>query len=180
MRKLRTERNVLLSVHPQNLERIKYGEQRIEFRKKLWDRRNTIERVFMYEAFPVSRIVGYFEVAGVLFGTPESVYQRAGLFTGCTKEEYFDYAAGSKRMYGVLIKCPEYFNRPVHLQEVGLRAPQDFFYLDDETVEKILKFSKRTPEEIAGNEMSSVDLAVLNFMNGKKSGLLITTRQSVH
>ena len=175
MRKLRPESNVLLPARPETLNKIRYGDQKVEFRKTLWDRRNNIERVFMYEAFPTSRIVGYFDVAGVLFGTPETVYNKAGLFTGYTKEAFIEYAGDSKRMYGVLIRAPIFFKRPVYLQEVRLQAPQSFFYLDDDTVHRIMRFSRLPPSE--ENEITNTDRAVLKHMSFLDESI---SRQSVH
>jgi hydroxyacyl-ACP dehydratase HTD2-like protein with hotdog domain len=68
-------------------------------------------------------------------------------------------------MHGVLIKCPEFFSRPVHLREIDLSSPQDFFYLNKQQVQRILKCSETPQERNHVKNLTTTDLAVLKFLD---------------
>ena len=148
MRKLRPETAVILPIRPEYVKRIRLGEKRVEFRKTIWDYRNEIKRIYIYESTPVSAIVGYFEIAKILRGAPDTVYAQAGLFAGIGYEAYKEYSATAKLIHGIVIKKPVFFNVsvPLDLIDSEMKAPQSFFYCSKETEEKILTLSKRAEE----------------------------------
>lgn len=144
MKPIRTESAIILPIHPIYVERIRIGMKRVEFRAKIWNERSDIKTVFVYETNPTSAIVGYFEIADTLIGSPEDVYVRSGLFAGIEHQKYVEYSEGRDVMHGLVIKYPIFFKNPVpiSLLDSKMRAPQSFYYCDDGMIDKIMKLGR--------------------------------------
>lgn len=164
MKKLRTETSVILSVHPEYVFQMRLGNKGVEFRKQIWDLRNKITRVYIYETTPVAAIIGYVEIAEIIKDTPESVFKRAGILAGIDYTAYKKYAGTSKTMYGIAFNRSVFFKKPVPLilLKENMKAPQSFYYCSDEMSEKIMKLANTKEPEING--LNYLEIEILDFL----------------
>ncbi len=63
---------VLMSIKPEFAERIFNGEKEFEFRKRVfkWD----VKTVVVYASYPICKLIGEFEVGGILSGDPQFIW----------------------------------------------------------------------------------------------------------
>ncbi|MDR2944371.1 MAG: hypothetical protein LBU81_04715 [Methanosarcinales archaeon] len=180
MKKAKKDMSIILPIWPVYVNRIKFGMKKVEFRKRLWNERNEVKRVFIYETRPKSAIVGYFEIADILFGTPTEVYKMAGMFTGIDYSDYKKYAGDSDSMKGILIRYPVFFKRPVSIFELGFKhPPQSFYLIDAETGDKLISNSTLDLDDpgIISNWFSSKEISFLKYIESHCGSV---DRRSVH
>lgn len=171
MKKLKQDMSIIMPIHPIYVNRIKHGMKRVEFRKRLWNERNEVKRVFIYETRPVSAIVGYFEIADLISGTPKEVYEMAGMFTGIEFDDYAKYAGDSDTMKGIVIRYPVFFKRPVSIFELGFKhPPQSFYFIDSETGDKLISNSRLDLDDPANIDETAA--AISNWFSSKEIGIL--------
>lgn len=171
MKKAKMDMSIILPIHPIYVNRIKHGMKRVEFRKRLWNERNEVKRVFIYETRPKSAIVGYFEIADIISGTPREVYEMAGMFTGIDYNDYVEYAGDSDVMKGIVIRYPVFFKRPVSIYELGLKhPPQSFYFIDAETGDKLISNSQLDLDDPANIDETAA--AISNWFSQKEVSVL--------
>ena len=61
---------ILLPIHAEFVEKIKDGSKRFEFRRRIPSKLHKGDFVAIYCTRPICKIVGCFEVGGVLSGSP--------------------------------------------------------------------------------------------------------------
>ncbi len=124
--------NVLLSINPPYAEAILKGEKKYEFRRTIFKRRG-IEKIYLYVNSKVKKIVGSFEIDGVIKGTPEEIWEKCHDSGGISKEDFFKYFEGSEDAYAIKIKNVERFPEPIDPYTNNIfknfTAPQSFYYL---------------------------------------------------
>ncbi|GEP45537.1 hypothetical protein BGE01nite_48280 [Brevifollis gellanilyticus] len=79
-------------------------------------------------------LVGGFEVAGIVSGTPRSVYRSHGKDAGVTQAEFDSYFSGCKTAYGIQIAKAWTLNEEAELKSLrkqvrGFHPPQSYRYL---------------------------------------------------
>lgn len=80
---------VLLSIKPEYAEKVLNGTKRFEYRKAV-PRNESVRTVVIYARMPVGKVIGEFEVGGVLCEKPEDLWKR-------TKEPWVSRASSSIR-----------------------------------------------------------------------------------
>jgi predicted transcriptional regulator len=121
---------VLLSVKPQYAEAIFAGRKTIEFRRsRIAD---DVTTVIVYATQPVGRIIGWFEVADVVEGTPTKLWRE---YSGCgaiDRPAYRDYFKEATRAFGIIVSRARRLPTPARLDEIrpDLRPPQSYQYID--------------------------------------------------
>jgi predicted transcriptional regulator len=133
-----TDRVALLSIHQKYAEAILDGSKEVEFRRgRIAD---DIEVVLVYATQPVGRIVGWFEVEGVVEGTPLGLWRRFQHTGGIDRASYLTYFQAASRAFGIRVRRPVRLATPARLQEIDddLRPPQSFRYLSTESVSALL------------------------------------------
>ena len=110
--------DVLLSIKPKYAETILSGDKRYEFRKTLFKRRG-IRRIYLYASNHVGKIVGSFEIADILKGTPELIWEQCHQFGGIAREDFFEYFKGSQQAFAYKIKNVQKFRDGIDLQFIN-------------------------------------------------------------
>lgn len=121
---------ILLSINPEYVDKIFNGEKKYEFRKIRCKRQ--INKILIYETVPTKKIVGEANVAEVLQGIPEMVWESTKNAAGISKE-YFDKYYKNKEVATAykLINVIKY-KEPLSLEKIGIKsAPQSFMYIND-------------------------------------------------
>lgn len=130
-------RIALLAIQPRFADAIFGGQKKVEFRRVRF--RCSVTHVVVYVSSPTRRIIGYFEVSGVVEGDPRvlwSLYKSVGCMK---KNEFFFYF--NKRKSGIAIEIGTItkLKRPVSLRslDASLVPPQSFTYLRPEQFKRI-------------------------------------------
>jgi len=103
---------VLLSIKPEYAEKILNGTKRFEYRKSA-PRNEAVRTVVIYATMPVGKVVGEFEVAGVLRESPDALWKQTKTASGITRKFFDEYFSGRSST----LRKPEHFGpvltRPV-------------------------------------------------------------------
>lgn len=122
---------VLLSIKPEYVSKIFSGEKRFEYRKAIF-RRADIRTIVIYATQPVGKIVGEFQVDGIMENRPQQLWEKTAGFSGISKEKFKSYFAGRDHGYAICIGKPVEYESAINPLEVIPRfiPPQSFRYLD--------------------------------------------------
>jgi predicted transcriptional regulator len=85
----------------------------------------------VYASAPVSKVIGYFELAAVLAGPPDNLWRRTKHAAGIKRSYFQRYFSGCRVGYALKVKNPTLYDWPKDLQESFsiTRAPQSFCYV---------------------------------------------------
>ena len=125
--------DVLLSIKPKYVKSIINGDKRYEFRKTIFKNRE-IDRIFIYSSSPVKKIVGTFEIGGILEDHPVDLWDTVKEFAGIDDRDFFAYFEGKSRAFAIEIQNLQEFNDPINPYETmpGFVLPQSYCYMDGE------------------------------------------------
>jgi predicted transcriptional regulator len=123
--------SVLLSIKPEFVEKIFSGAKRYEFRRVIFKSKN-VSRVVVYASSPVQRVVGEFEVGGILALEAKKLWHQTKKYSGIAKRYFDGYFADKETAYAIKIKSVKRYSTPISLQELrpSARPPQSFMYLN--------------------------------------------------
>jgi predicted transcriptional regulator len=123
--------DVLLSIKPKYVKSILDGEKRYEFRKTIFKNRE-INRIYIYSSSPVKKIVGTFEIGGILEGQPVDLWDTVKEFAGIDNRDFFAYFEGKSRAFAIEIQNLQEFHDPIDPYETmpGFVPPQSYCYMD--------------------------------------------------
>ena len=123
--------DVLLSIKPKYVKSIIEGDKRYEFRKTIFKNRK-INRIFIYSSSPVKKIVGTFEIGGILEDHPVDLWDTVKEFAGIDNRDFFAYFEGRSRAFAIEIQNLQEFNAPIDPYETmpGFVPPQSYCYMN--------------------------------------------------
>lgn len=121
---------ILLSIKPEYAEKILNGTKRFEYRRALY-RNKDVRSVVLYATKPVGKVVGEFEVGGVIADNPESLWTSTKKHSGITKQFFMSYFENRRTAFAIKVTNPTRYDEPLSLCDlVGTSpAPQSFMYL---------------------------------------------------
>jgi predicted transcriptional regulator len=122
--------NVLLSIDPSYAEAILSGAKRYEFRRKIFKRKD-IYFVYLYANSTVKRIVGSFQIRGIIEGLPKDIWKRCHAHSGISRKKFFEYFGCSKKAYCIKVGKVIRFHPPIdpHMIIRDFTPPQSFSYI---------------------------------------------------
>ena len=121
---------VLLPIKPLYVTRILNGSKRFEFRKRPFGR--TVNRVVIYASSPVMKVVGEFELLGVLVGKKDHVWQKCKDFAGVDRALFDAYYSGRDEACALKVGKVVRYDKPLDLVNCyGVKPPQSYCYLPD-------------------------------------------------
>lgn len=121
---------VLLSIKPEYAEKILQGEKRFEFRKSLFKNKD-ITTVIIYATMPVGKVVGEFDLDGVLSDSPQKIWLETSNYSGITRQFFDEYFDGRELAHAIIVGKVRRYERPLNLNNIvpsGL-APQSYRYV---------------------------------------------------
>jgi len=123
---------VLLSIKPEFADKIFDGLKKFEFRRVIF-KSTSVSRVVVYASSPVQRVVGEFEVGGILSLETSKLWRRTKRHSGIRKAFFDKYFLGREEGFAIKIKHPKRYAAPLRLEHmcVTARPPQSFMYLAD-------------------------------------------------
>ena len=124
---------ILLSIKQVYCDLILNGAKRFEFRKRLPNGLQKGGEVAIYCTRPVSRVVAYFRIAGVIQATRRRLWRQTRLAAGINYETFMRYFKAVQKANAIKIGKLHVLNTPLSL--VRLRRnktpPQSFLYLTE-------------------------------------------------
>jgi len=133
----------LLPIRPPFAQAIIDGRKTVEFRKVKFQR--VVTHIVVYASSPVQKIIGYFEIAGIDQGTPESLWRKYRTVGAIREREYRDYYAGTRSAVAINVGCVRALERPVPLRRLWASRvpPQSFAYLKEDALSRLEDLSGR-------------------------------------
>jgi predicted transcriptional regulator len=124
--------SILLSIKPEFAEKIFAGLKKFEFRRVIF-KSPSVYRVVVYASSPVQRVIGEFEIDGILSLGKGKLWRRTKRHSGIEKSFFYEYFRGRKNGFAIKIKCPRRYPTPFPLKHLcnTSRPPQSFMYLVD-------------------------------------------------
>lgn len=133
--------DVLLSVRPIFANRILDGTKKYEYRKTIFSRTD-VQKVIIYASSPIKKIVGEFQIAGIIQDKPESIWRRTRILAGVNRDFFFQYFTGKDNAYAINIKHSKKYAAPVNPWDIlpDFTPPQSFMYIDSQSLFVPLSF----------------------------------------
>lgn len=130
---------ILLSIHPEYVEKILAGTKTFEYRKRIPNDFDSDRRIAVYATSPVGRIVAYLDIKKICSSAPSALWRKTSRFSGLDKATYDSYFSGRNVAYAFVIEKVHRLSKPVTLHQVGWLsgAPQSFVYLNQEQISKV-------------------------------------------
>jgi predicted transcriptional regulator len=124
------QKSVLLSIKPEFVEKIFSGLKKFEFRRVIF-KAKSVSRIVVYASSPVQRVVGEFEVAGILSLRKHHLWKQTESGSGIAKAYFDEYFDGKDHGYAIQIRRPKKYGQPKPLKDFcgHDRPPQSFMYL---------------------------------------------------
>ena len=121
---------ILLSIKPQYAEMILNGTKRFEYRRILYRNRD-VRSVIIYATKPVGKILGEFEVGGLLSAAPDLLWASTKEHSGITKQFFMAYFENCDTAFAIQVKNPIRYDEPLPISQLtgSSSAPQSFMYL---------------------------------------------------
>ncbi|MEO6728421.1 MAG: ASCH domain-containing protein [Candidatus Dojkabacteria bacterium] len=119
---------VILSIKPYYAEKILNGEKTYELRKSIFKVPN-IKTVIIYASSPISRIIGEFEIDGIIHEEISLLWKKTKEFTAVNKSFFDEYFTDKEKGYAIKIKNIKRYDKTYSiLEKYGMTAPQSFSY----------------------------------------------------
>lgn len=124
--------NAILSIKPQFVEEIVAGRKKYEFRKKGF--KKPVKKVYVYATTPVCKIIGEFELGGILEGNPNKIWALTNQKSGISEEYFKEYYYNKDVAFALEIKSFKSYKEPINPYSMFSKftPPQSFCYVSNE------------------------------------------------
>lgn len=122
-------KNIVISINPEHVENIINGIKKYEYRTKA--AKKDINKIIIYETFPIKKIVGEAEIIDVLMMSPEELWDATKDYSGITKDFFDQYFKNRDIAYAYKLGKIKVYEQPLELIDFGIKnAPQSFVYVN--------------------------------------------------
>ncbi len=127
----RTMKQVLMSIKPKYVEKMKHGEKQFEFRRSIFKDYRDVAAIYIYSTAPVKRIVASFMIDDVIEDAPSKLWEKCKDFSGIEEEPFFDYFKDKETGFAIKIKELRFFKEPIDpkQRDAGFVPPQSYRYI---------------------------------------------------
>lgn len=129
--------NVILSIHPEYVEKIISEEKKYEFRRKIF--KQDVEQIVVYSTCPVKSIECIFEIKDIIEETPEQLWENYHDCGCISKKKFFKYFENTDKGYAIEIKNVKKLIKPIDKFNEDFIIPQSFRYLSEEEFNLIVE-----------------------------------------
>ena len=126
---------LLISMRPEYAERVFAGKKQVEIRRR-FSEKWLGSKMVVYGTQPLAALMGEVTVSGVTSGSPGVIWERFGGRTGCSHEEFAEYAGDTPQVYAIELNDAKPYLCPLNTYEIAkminvdeLRPPQSFLEL---------------------------------------------------
>lgn len=129
-------RIIILSIHPNHIDKILSGEKRYEYRKRI---PQDINYIIVYATAPTKKVVAIIEVDIVIKDTPKNIWNSTKNEAGISYEFFMDYFHNAS--IGLAIKFRNIYKlaTPIDITIIdGVKsAPQSYRYITKSLLKKL-------------------------------------------
>lgn len=121
---------ILLSIKPEYASKILDGSKKFEYRRKIY-KRTGIKKVIIYATLPVGKVVGEFQIEGVIESCPKQLWAETKEASGITYDFYSSYFSDREKAFALKVGKVRRYKIPKCLTEFldsGI-APQSYAYV---------------------------------------------------
>ena len=120
---------VLLSIKPEFALKIFDGSKRYEYRRGIF-KRGEVTKVIVYASDPIKKVIGEFEIGGILHEEPKALWAKTKDHAGITKKRFLEYFRNKTKGYAIKVKSTRMYDIPLTLNSLMVSSPpQSFMYL---------------------------------------------------
>jgi adenylate kinase len=136
---------LLISIHPEFVDKILSGEKVFEFRKTLPSA--TVTHLAIYATSPVKAIVAVAEVENTITDSPDNLWKRTNYGAGIAQRHYSQYFSDLKVANAFHLGRVFHVKGHLTLKQIcpRLMPPQSYRYLDDADFNKISRHLNKKP-----------------------------------
>lgn len=117
--------DLLMSIHPNYVEKILSGEKKFELRKiQPYGR---FDKIYIYSTSPVKKVVGEVRNVKIFVGPPETIWTVTKDANCVNKEDYDIYFKNSKTAVAFELNDILKYETPKELSDFGLTNPPQMF-----------------------------------------------------
>ncbi len=140
---------LLISIHPEFVDKIFAGQKRVELRRRK-SKLKSGELMVIYATSPRCELVGFARVVNVHEGTPTGLWDAVADDAAIDRRRYDAYFSGSTKAVAIVLEEPTAFTSPIALEELrqvwpGFHPPQGFNYLKPEQTPLIDQLRSQDP-----------------------------------
>ena len=136
-------KGILISIKQEYCQQILAGTKRVEYRKLVPTKNGEKFTMIIYESRSnVKKIVGKATVEKVDSNTPQKIWNQTHAVGGIEKEKFFEYFKTKEIAYAYRLTEVVRFRNPVSLKEIGKTAPQNWTFLTEEEINKVIKLGE--------------------------------------
>lgn len=137
---------IILSIHPNHIEKIFSGEKMYEYRKYLPE---GIKYIIVYATAPIKLVVAIIEIEKIIKGNIEDVWNTTHEHAGITRSFYLRYFNKYQIAYAAQFKSVHKLKTPMPLSNIesNIHAPQSFIYCNNgiKNIYKIFDLEENLP-----------------------------------
>lgn len=122
-------KTIILSIHPNHINKILLGEKRYEYRKRI---PQDINYLIVYATAPTKKIVALIEVDMVMKDTPQNIWDVTQNESGVSYEFFMNYFNEVSTAYAIKFRNIYKLPNPIDITVIdGVKsAPQAYQYVD--------------------------------------------------
>ena len=116
----------MISLKPEYANAILQRKKKYEIRTRV---PNLLEDdiIYMYATAPISKVVGFFKVDGLILGSPNWLYKMYYKKLKISPKDYFNYLGERNLVNLIRIKYVRKFAFPLELKEYHIKRPPQWF-----------------------------------------------------
>ena len=122
-------KTIILSIHPNHIDKILSGEKRYEYRKRI---PKDINHLIVYATAPTKKVVAIIEVDMVMKDTPQNIWDLTQNESGVSYEFFMNYFNEVSTAYAIKFRNVYKLPNPIEITFIdGVKgAPQSYQYVD--------------------------------------------------
>jgi predicted transcriptional regulator len=128
---------ILISIHPEHVQKILSGEKKFEFRKKIPTRQ--VRKMVIYATSPIMKVVAVADINATISSNPEKVWRLTRHASGISKRFFSDYFDNRSVAHALSIGEVRELETPVSLATLSrtMVAPQSYRFVDEVFLSKL-------------------------------------------
>lgn len=133
---------LLISIHPEYIDKILSGQKRFEFRRRIPS--SEVTHLVIYATSPIQKIVAIAEIESILAESPNTLWEKTKYAAGISRQAFRRYFYGCE--LGYAFKIGRVFKMDSIKDSLfNFAVPQSFAYVSKESFAGICHFRQKKP-----------------------------------
>ena len=108
-------KTIILSIHPNHIEKILSGDKRYEYRKRI---PQDINYIIVYATAPTKKVVAIIEIDMVIKDTPQNIWDVTQSESGVSYEFFMNYFNGVSTAYAIKFRNIYRLSTPIDIKSI--------------------------------------------------------------